>query len=219
NLKVDRTNDQHLFEAWADMTNSTKRDYKIKHTELFGGDVKLQNVNNYRYEAQSYSCCCECSALGGSNEEIKIESQGEIAGLYYYSIDQSFILASQSTFSLPFVEVNIKLEKYSKVELYFLERTQKGKFQRIYRIEGDKFLPAGTCTVREDGRVVGQAKLPDMGVKDKHDLECGSEVDVGYNREVNVLSKKRHSASFSIKLSIKNTKEKRSMKYEYSEII
>lgn len=30
------------FEAWAELINNTKRDYKIKYTELFGGDVHLQ---------------------------------------------------------------------------------------------------------------------------------------------------------------------------------
>ncbi|CAF0946448.1 unnamed protein product [Didymodactylos carnosus] len=218
NLKVEPdTVDQVSFLAWADMTNSTKRDYKIKHVELFGGDVPLQHrpQNYFQSPAPVYQKYCCCSP--GCDSAPKIVEQGEIAGLYYYSLDQSFVLASQSTFSLPFVEVNVKMERIALKRHHFNERSHKGKFDRVYRIEGDKFLPKGTCTVRENGRVVGQVHLPDMGVGDKHDLECGSEFDVGFSCQVTVLSQKRYTSSYAVKLTIKNTKEKRAMKYEYHE--
>ncbi|CAF1399312.1 unnamed protein product [Didymodactylos carnosus] len=102
NLKV--TNDQHTFEAWADMTNSTKRDYKIKHTELFGGDVKLNTLETY---STSNRGGCSCYGRGRScGAAPEIQSEGELAGLYWYSVDQPFVLVSQSTFSLPFVDGN-----------------------------------------------------------------------------------------------------------------
>ncbi|CAF1547113.1 unnamed protein product, partial [Didymodactylos carnosus] len=41
---------------------------------------------------------------------------------------------------------------------------------------------------------------------------------ISYNREVKVLSQKRDSVSYDIKLTFKNTKQK-PMKYEYKEII
>ncbi|CAF1238849.1 unnamed protein product, partial [Didymodactylos carnosus] len=184
NLKV--TKEQHIFEAWADMTNSTKRDYKIKHTELFGGDVRLNapQPRHFGSHLRMAKCCCCCDCAGGAAPQI--QSEGELAGLYWYSIDQPFVLVSQSTFSLPFVEANITLTKYAGLELHFVERTQKGKFQRKYRVESDKFLPKGTVTVREDGRVVGQAQVPDMTQGDKQDLDCGNDPDVSYNREVKV---------------------------------
>jgi hypothetical protein len=201
------------------MSNNTKRDYKIKHTELFGGDVQLQQSGNISrgYGGQCYcvqECCC-CSAPGSGPT---IESQGELAGLYWYSIDQSFILIQQSTFSLPFVKPNIKLEKFVALTNHFQERTQKGKFQRKYRIQSDKFLPKGIVTIREDGRVVGQAHLCDISQGEKQDLECGDDPDVSFTRQVKVLSQKRDSASYLINLNIKNSKIK-SIKYEYKEII
>ncbi|CAF0982040.1 unnamed protein product [Adineta steineri] len=214
NLKVE--SDDYQFDAWADMTNNTKRDYKIKHTELFGGDVHLQGSGQmsrgYGYCAQE--CCC-CSCASGAP---KIEAEGELAGIYWYSIDQPFVLVQQSTYSLPFVKPNIKLEKYAGLENCFQERTQKGKFQRKYRVESDKFLPKGTVTVREDGRVVGQAHLCDLSQGEKQNLDCGEDPDVSFVREVKILSQKRDSASYSIRLIIKNAKTK-SMKYEYRETI
>ena len=216
NLRVE--SDSHSFEAWADMNNNTKRDYKIKHTELFGGDVQLQG-SSHRPMAYSTRCCClqECCCSAPAAPPT-IEAQGELAGLYFYAIDQSFVLVQQSTFSLPFVKANIQIEKYVSINNYFQEQTQKGKFQRKYRIQSDKFLPKGNVTIREDGRVVGQAHLCDISQGEKQDLECGDDPDVSYHREVKILSQKRESASYSIRLTIKNAKTK-SIKYEYKETV
>ncbi|CAF4897775.1 unnamed protein product [Rotaria sp. Silwood1] len=217
NLNVE--NDNHSFDAWADMTNNTKRDYQIKRTELFGGDVHLQQTAHHvrRFHPQSCcmkACCCD-SGFGGAPT---IESEGELAGIYWYSIDQPFMLIQQSTFSLPFVKPIINLEKYAGLTNYFQEQTQKGKFQRKYRIESDRFLPKGTVTIREDGRVVGQAQLLDISQGEKQDLDCGNDPDVSYTRKVKILSQKRESASYDINLTIKNVKIKK-IKYEYKEII
>ncbi|CAF3351058.1 unnamed protein product, partial [Rotaria sp. Silwood2] len=205
NLNVET--DNHSFEAWADMTNNTKRDYQIKRTELFGGDVQLQETahQSRRFHAQCCmkSCCCD-SAVGGAPT---IESEGELAGIYWYSIDQPFILIQQSTFSLPFVKPNITLEKYAGLTNYFQEQTQKGKFQRKYRVESDRFLPKGTVTVREDGRVVGQAQLSDISQGEKKDLDCGNDPDVSFTRQSKILSQKRESESYDINLTI-NAKRK-----------
>ncbi|UJR17899.1 hypothetical protein I4U23_004798 [Adineta vaga] len=215
NLKVESNN--HSFEAWADMKNNTKRDYQIKHTELFGGDVHLQQshrpVRALR-QCCMKSCCCDCAGGGAPT----IQAEGELAGIYWYSIDEPFVLMQQSTFSLPFVKPTIKLEKYSGLQNYFQEQTQKGKFQRKYRIESDSFLPKGTVTIREDGRVVGQAQLNDISQGEKQDLDCGNDPDVSFTRQVKVLSQKRDQASYDIHLTIKNSKSK-PIKYEYKEII
>jgi len=216
NLKVESEN--HSFEAWADMTNNTKRDYQIKHTELFGGDVHLQQSFHqpraFKHCCMRSCCCCDSAPAAPPS----IQAEGELAGIYWYSIDQPFVLIQQSTFSLPFVKPIIKLEKYSGLTNYFQEQTQKGKFQRKYRIESDSFLPKGTVTIREDGRVVGQAQLSDISQGEKQDLDCGNDPDVSFTRQVKILSQKRESASYDIHLTIKNSKSK-VVKYEYKEII
>ncbi|CAF1481756.1 unnamed protein product [Adineta ricciae] len=215
NLKVESTD--HSFEAWADITNNTKRDYQIKRTELFGGDVHLQHSHRsapMRRCCMKSCCCCDCRSAPSPS----IQAEGELAGIYWYSIDQPFVLIQQSTYSLPFVKPVIKLEKYAGLQNYFQEQTHKGKFQRKYRIESDSFLPKGTVTIREDGRVVGQAQLTDLSQGEKQDLDCGDDPDVSFNRQVKVLSQKRESASYDIQLTIRNGKSK-PVKYEYKEII
>ena len=207
--------DVHQFDAWADMTNDTRRDYQIKHTELFGGDVHLQQetkVSHRCYEAEE---CCYSSAFP---EHQQIVSEGELGGIYQYSIDQPFVLLQQSTFSLPFVKANIQLEKYVGLINHFQEGTQKGKFERKYRIESDRFLPKGTVTIREAGRVVGQTQINAISQGEKQDLHCGNDPDVSFTRYVNNLSQQRSTVLYSIRLIIKNSKAK-SIKYEYKEII
>jgi len=200
------------------MTNNTKRDYQIKHTELFGGDVHLQQSfrqpRAFKHCCMRSCCCCDSAPAAPPS----IQAEGELAGIYWYSIDQPFVLIQQSTFSLPFVKPNIKLEKFAGLQNYFQEQTQKGKFQRKYRIESDSFLPKGTVTIREDGRVVGQAQLSDISQGEKQDLDCGNDPDVSFTRQVKILSQKRESASYDIHLTIKNSKSK-VIKYEYKEII
>ena len=200
------------------MTNNTKRDYKIKHTELFGGDVCLQHDSSYQSQRMARCCCCAEVCCCDSAPAPEIKSEGELAGVYFYSIAQQFVLAQQSTFSLPFVEANLKLEKYAGVELYFHEQGQKGKFTRKYRVEADRFLPSGSVTIREEGRVVGQAHLPDVSKGEKQDLDCGNDPDVSYRRDVKVLSQQRESARYEIRLTIQNAKNK-PISYKYKETI
>lgn len=51
--------------------------------------------------------------------------------------------------------------------------------KRKYRIETiDKFVPAGSLTIREQGRLIGTTTLPDMAVSDKQIIICGDDPDV-----------------------------------------
>jgi len=128
NLKVESEN--HSFEAWADMTNNTKRDYQIKHTELFGGDVHLQQSFHqpraFKHCCMRSCCCCDSAPAAPPS----IQAEGELAGIYWYSIDQPFVLIQQSTFSLPFVKPNIKLEKYAALQQLFSRTNTKRKISK-----------------------------------------------------------------------------------------
>ncbi|CAF1150024.1 unnamed protein product [Rotaria sordida] len=165
------------------MQNSTKRDYQIKRTELFDGDVHLQQLSNHHCPMMARSCCCIKSACGCDSYcdvASTIQVEGELAGLYWYSIDQAFLLSQYSTFSLSFVQANIKLEKYSGLQIYFHEQTQEEKLQRKYRNELDRFLSKGNLTVREDGCVVEQIHLNNLSQEENQDLDCENDLNVSY---------------------------------------
>ena len=117
-----------------------------------------------------------------------IEAQGELAGHYRYSIDQLFLLVQQRTFSLPFVQAKMELEKCTGLESNFQGQSRKGKVQRKYRIRSDKFLPRRVITIRDDGKVVGQTSLTNLSQGEKQETE-GSSISV---------QRKHSSAKFTV---------------------
>lgn len=61
----------------------------------------------------------------------------------------------------------------------FTTHTSIRKLQRKYCIESiDKYLPAGSLTIREQDHLVGVTKLPNMAVGDKHTFNAGQDPDV-----------------------------------------
>lgn len=82
---------------------------------------------------------------------------------------------------MPFINATIRIAKYVGLTLPFTSHTQIRKLQRRYRIESvDKFLPSGSLTIRELGRLVGMTRLPDMAVGDEHTLNAGQDADVRF---------------------------------------
>ena len=101
-------------------------------------------------------------------------------GLYFYSISQPFHLLAKSTLSLPFINASIRLNKFVGLTLPFsTKQSQTGKMKRKYRVESiDKFIPAGSLTIREQGRLIGTTNLPNLAVGEKQILTCGQDPDV-----------------------------------------
>jgi len=80
---------QHIFQAFAEITNGTKQEYKIDQTELFGGDVCLEKVvGAKRRRSRSRSRSRSSSENFESDEEEfdscnltpTVDAQGELAG-------------------------------------------------------------------------------------------------------------------------------------------
>lgn len=199
---------QHTFQAFAEINNTTKQEYRVDKTELFGGDLQLErDIKIKRRLSRSRSRSMSPDSNTDSDDELfcdptpTIRAAGDLAGnlnflqhssffteimtrskkigLYLYTIDQSFTLLPKSTVGLPFIEANIRVSKCFGLTLPFSSHTEIKKLQRKYRIEAvDKFLPGGPLTIRELGKLVGVATLPDMAVGDKHTLNSGQDPDV-----------------------------------------
>lgn len=84
---------QHTFQAFAEITNGTKQEYKIDRTELFGGDVLLQrDVGTRRRRERSRSrsrSLSETEEEGDEDVELcdttpTIDAQGELAGKHHF---------------------------------------------------------------------------------------------------------------------------------------
>ncbi|CAF0844880.1 unnamed protein product [Adineta steineri] len=219
---------QHLFQAFAQIKNGTKQEYRNDRIELFRDDIILQRENEVKRRRDRSRSRSRSSSIVSDEDEEEFDSCNmtstidpleELAGLSLYSINQSFVLLPKSTFSLPFIDATIQINKCVALTLPFTSHTQIRKLKRKYRIESiDKFLPGGPLTIREQGRLVGLTNLPDMAIGDKYILTSGQDSDVSLNRQVKLISKERYSAIYAIHLTFKNIKST-SVKFEYKEII
>lgn len=185
----------HTFQAFAEINNGTKQEYQIDRTELFSGDIRLENelsINRGRSRSRSRSRSSNTEVDDGETEDDDDEDQkiiptvdtaGQIAGLYLYSIDQPFVLRPKSIFSLPFINPTVQITKYFGLTLSFTNHTIIRKLQRKYSIESmDRYLPQGPLTIREQDRLVGVTHLPNMAIGDKHIFNAGQDPDVSLFR-------------------------------------
>jgi hypothetical protein len=77
---------------------------------------------------------------------------------------------------------------------------------RVYTIKAEADLPAGLVTVREDGRVVGQARVPDAPKAEGASFSLGADFDLRLTRTVQQLERTKTTARFKVAFSLLNTK-------------
>lgn len=93
-LNILSDDSQHTFQAFAEITNGTKQEYKISRTELFGGDVCLEKelvVKRRRVRSRSRSrsrSLSNDSDSGDSEFGIRdltptVNALGEIGGKFH----------------------------------------------------------------------------------------------------------------------------------------
>ena len=191
----------NVFQGWADISNNTLKEYSIEKTELFGGDVNIR-----QHRPQQRGVMYKTMALAMCADAPSVKAEGEVAGLYMYSISDGYTLEPRSTFGLPFVAPAIELKKVALLECYFNQSNSKGQSGRVYKIKSSEFLPGGPVTVREDGRVVGQSNIPDLSADENSDLNVGNDSEVTYDREVKTLSHNENQSEYEVKVTINNRK-------------
>jgi hypothetical protein len=197
------TGDSNVLQGWADISNNTLKEYSIEKTELFGGDVNIrqhrpQPRGGMMFKAMALSCSAAPT----------VHAEGEVAGLYMYSISDGYTLQPRSTFSLPFAAPTIELKKVALLECSFNQSNSKGQSGRVYKMKSNEFLPNGPVTVREDGRVVGQSNIPDLSADENCDLNVGNDPEVSFEREVQTLCHNENQSEYEVKVIIKNNKRR-----------
>lgn len=202
--------DANTFQGWADIKNNTIKEYTIDQTELFG-DVAIRRVNEYQPRVMMMK-----ASRVMADSVATVQAEGEVAGLYMYTIKNAYVLAPRSTFSLPFASPKIELKKVALMNSYFNQSNSKGQSERIYKIVSNEFLPSGTVTVREDGRVVGQSSINNLSADEKADLAVGNDPEISYEREVKTILHKEEMSQYEVTVTIKSRKN-RSINYEFYE--
>jgi hypothetical protein len=199
------TGDSNVFQGWADIKNNTQTEYLIEKTELLGGDISIRQNRQNHYSMERCNMTMDVMACRAAPS---IQAEGEVAGLYMYSIASGYHLNAQSTFSLPFVAPHIELKKVALIDSHFSNSNTRGQSSRVYKIKSNEYLPNGSVTVREDGRVVGQSSIPDLSAESNADLNVGNDGDVSYDREVITLSHDENQSEYTVSVTITNRKDR-----------
>ena len=171
--------------ALADIRNATDLPYEVKNAELYAGDV---NVQGDVMPPAPMQMRAEATAAAAYDAAPKIQSGGEMRGLYKYTLSTAFTLPASSMVTLPFLTPKLtKFERYAGLNTYFGTDKREGTLSRFYRFTADDRLPAGPVTVREDGRIVGQANISETRKGGEVEFTLGEDPDVAYTRTVQTV--------------------------------
>lgn len=174
--------------ALADIRNNTNLPYDVKNTELYSGDVTIQS-NPYAAVEDSAVLYRAAPVVAMEAPAPKIQSQGELRGLYKYALTTPFTLPANSVVTLPFLTPKLNtFERYVGLETYFNTGERKGTLNRYYRFTAEERLPAGPIMVREDGRIVGQTTLVETRQGGTVNFVLGDDPDVAYTRTVETVN-------------------------------
>ncbi|AAF10548.1 DUF4139 domain-containing protein [Deinococcus radiodurans] len=188
--------------ALADIRNTTDQPYDVKNTELYAGDVNVQGDSYPTPVAMGFAARSEVAAAPAP----KIQSGGDLRGLYKYTLSSAFTLPANSVVTLPFLTPKLtNFERYVGLETYFNTGTQDGTLNRFYRFTADDRLPAGPITVREEGRIVGQTNISDTRKGGKVEFSLGDDPDVHYTRTVQTVTQVKNDKGNVTKTTYKVT--------------
>lgn len=189
--------------ALADIRNATDLPYEVKNTELYAGDV---NVQGDVMSPAPMQMRAEATAAAAYDAAPKIQSGGEMRGLYKYTLSTAFTLPASSMVTLPFLTPKLtKFERYAGLNTYFGTDKREGTLSRFYRFTADDRLPAGPITVREDGRIVGQTNIGETRKGGEVEFSLGDDPDVAYTRTVQTVSQVKNDKGNVTKTTYKVT--------------
>lgn len=189
--------------ALADIRNATDLPYEVKNAELYAGDV---NVQGDVMPPAPMQMRAEATAAAAYDAAPKIQSGGEMRGLYKYTLSTAFTLPASSMVTLPFLTPKLtKFERYAGLNTYFGTDKREGTLSRFYRFTADDRLPAGPITVREDGRIVGQTNIGETRKGGEVEFSLGDDPDVAYTRTVQTVSQVKNDKGNVTKTTYKVT--------------
>ncbi|MFD2610716.1 DUF4139 domain-containing protein [Deinococcus taklimakanensis] len=189
--------------ALADIRNATDLPYEVKNTELYAGDV---NVQGDVMSPAPMQMRAEATAAAALDAAPKIQSGGEMRGLYKYTLSTAFTLPASSMVTLPFLTPKLtKFERYAGLNTYFGTDKREGTLSRFYRFTADDRLPAGPITVREDGRIVGQTNIGETRKGGEVEFSLGDDPDVAYTRTVQTVNQVKDAKGNVTKTTYKVT--------------
>ena len=236
-LLLETNDSDSILQAYADIRNDGSSILMIDSAELIAGDVNIQSSapSGGYYEGNGYAAY---EAFDGSSDQQiaaapaltttvpppSISSGAELAGVYVFSINETFILDPRSNYILPMFRPVIEIERYGLIEKYFRRMDNRGNAQRAYRVRvPDRYLPKGHVFVRESNRLVGEIYWSDHSANETNEFNIGEDPDLQYMESIQLVSRRQvyeangyrfMLSTYTINLRLINNKN-RSMNIEY----
>ncbi|CAF2978910.1 unnamed protein product [Rotaria sp. Silwood2] len=224
--------EEPILIAMADIRNNGKSRIDIENAELLAGDINLKMSDQQNSGAENGFYRALAPAYN-SQFPTTVEKSQEVAGVYVYTINQSFSIDSKTNYLLPMFRPQVNVTRFVSIyKTYFYGVTKStGKGERSYRLSSDVFLPRGNCMIREYDYLVGETYLPDIASKYLHEFSIGQDPDIFYNETVTLVSsreyektiqgintiRKERQSIYNVTVLLKNFKNNRSINVEYKQ--
>jgi hypothetical protein len=197
--------------GWAEVRNQSGLEYRAPSISLVAGQVNLET--NYAPQEGF-----QAAPIARSTAD-SVQATGEASGLQTFKYAQPVILPARATTSVPFGSTKVALDRTLEYVSGFNQSARLvTPLSRAYTLKADGDLPAGTVTVREDGRVVGQARIGDTPKAEGAQLALGPDFDLRLTRTVQLLERNKTAQKFRVTYSLTNTKS-RSVNVRLKEIL
>jgi hypothetical protein len=191
--------DKADLDGWAEIRNQSGLEYRAPAVALIAGQVNLDGNDG----PQPASFERVRAASDG------VQATGEASGLQTFKYAQPVILPARATTSVPFGNTNVSLERTLEYAASFDTSARiVVPLSRAYSLKADSDLPGGTVTVREDGRVVGQARIGDTPKAERAQLALGPDFDLRLTRTVQALERTKTTQKYRVAFSLTNTKSR-----------
>jgi len=203
-LLLENNNTDSILQAYADIRNDGSSTLMIDFAELISGDVNIQSSSSASsgyYATTTTGGYAAYDSVDSNNEQQGIApasapptiSQGaELAGIYVFSINETFILDPRSNYILPMFRPVIDIERYGLIEKYFRAMDNRGNAQRAYRLRvPDRYLPKGHVFVRESDRLVGEIYWSDHSANETNEFNIGEDPDLQYIEYIQLISRRQ----------------------------
>jgi hypothetical protein len=197
--------------GWAEIRNQSGLEYRAPSVSLVAGQVNLEA--NYSSQVNFQAAPIARSAADS------VQATGEASGLQTFKYAQPVILPARASTSVPFGNTRVSLDRTLEYVAGFNQSARiVTPLSRAYTLKADGDLPGGIVTVREDGRVVGQARIGDTPKAEGAQLALGPDFDLRLTRTVQLLERTKIAQKFRVTFSLTNTKT-RSVNVRLKEIL
>jgi hypothetical protein len=196
--------------AWAEIVNQSGVVYEVPKATLFAGDLNLESDGVDVQQAQQRNINAFGNAPASNiTQRPRVVSSGEVGGLQRFEYAKPLRLEARSLLSLPFIRSSSTVRRILEyINDFESDDNFKVALLRTYRFVAQQGFPAGIVTIREDGQLVGQARLENTAKDTIVKLSLGKDFDINLNRSAQILERTDKRERAQIVFTVKNTKSR-----------